>query len=122
MAAGLEAFKSAGLVPGRSNNPAEWNLEERHGNCTVIVYASSFPIMDADMGEVIRFLQSNTEGAQSAERLVFTPRNRLLRALLEWQLNDDDEAAFARLSIRVQEVEAGGDAGHNNGSKDANII
>jgi len=47
-------------------------------------------------------------GAQSAERLVFTLRNRLLRVSPDRQLADDDEAAFARLLSRVREVEGGG--------------
>ena len=108
VAAGLEALKSAGLVPGKSNDPSEWKLPEQYRDTTGVVYASSFPAMDAAVGEVMRFLQSKTVGAQSAERLVFTLRNRLLRVAPERQLNDDDEAAFARLLTRVREVEGGG--------------
>ena len=104
------------------SDPAEWKLEERHRDCTGIVYASSFPAMDVAVGEVMRVLQSKTVGAQSAKHLVFTLRNRLLRASPERQINDNDEAVFARLLIRVQEVEAGGNAGHNNGSEDVSII
>ena len=61
------------------SDPAEWKLEERHRDCTGIIYALSVPAMDTVVGEVMRFLQPKTVLAQSAERLVFTLRNRLLR-------------------------------------------
>lgn len=119
VAAGLEALKSAGLVSGRSNDPAEWKLPEQYRDNTGVVYASSFPAMDAAVGEVMRFLQSKTVGAQSAERLVFTLRNRLLRTSPDRKLGDDDEAAFARLLARVREVEGGN--GGSNISDDASV-
>jgi len=109
VAAGLEALKSAGLVPGRSNDPSEWKLLEQYRDTTGVVYASSFPAMDAAVGECMKFLQSKTVGAATAERLVFTLRNRLLRVSPDRTLADDDEAAFARLLSRVREVEGGGD-------------
>ncbi|KAL7508844.1 hypothetical protein ACHAXN_005918 [Cyclotella atomus] len=107
VAAGLEALKSAGLVSGRSNDPSEWKIPERYRDTTGVVYASSFPAMDAAVGEVMRFLQSKTVGAASAERLVSNLRNRLLRASPDRELSADDEAAFARLLSRVREVEGG---------------
>lgn len=120
VAAGLEALKSAGLVSGKSNDPSEWKLPEQYRDSTGVVYASSFPAMDAAVGEVMRFLQSKTVGAQSAERLVFTLRSRLLRVAPDRQLADDDEAAFARLLSRVREVEGGGD-NSSNVSDDASV-
>lgn len=47
VAAGLEALKSAGLISGKSNDPNEWKLPEMHRDRTGVVYASSFPAMDA---------------------------------------------------------------------------
>lgn len=114
VAAGLEALKSAGLVSGKSNDPAEWKLPEKYRDSTGVVYASSFPAMDAAVGEVMKFLQSKTVGAASAERLVFTLRNRLLRVSPDRQLTDDDEAAFARLLSRVREVEGGDSVSDDN--------
>ncbi|KAL7519341.1 hypothetical protein ACHAWX_004108 [Stephanocyclus meneghinianus] len=108
VAAGLEALKSAGLVSGKSNDPSEWKLPEKYRDTTGVVYASSFPAMDAAVGEVMRFLQSKTVGAATAERLVCTLRSRLLRASPDRELTADDEAAFARLLSRVREVEGGG--------------
>jgi hypothetical protein len=121
VAAGLEALKSAGLVSGKSNDPSEWMLPERYRNTTGVVYASSFPAMDAAVGEVMRFLQSKTVGAASAERLVFTLRSRLLRVAPDRKLGDDDEAAFARLLSRVREVEGGG-IGNGGGGDDASSL
>ena len=118
VAAGLEALKSAGLVSGKTNDPSQWKLPEQYRDTTGVVYASSFPAMDAAVGEVMRFLQSKTVGAQTAERLVFTLRNRLLRSSPDRKLGDDDEAAFARLLSRVREVEGGSSAGGNGGSDD----
>ena len=115
VAAGLEALKSAGLVSGKSNDPSEWKIPERYRDTTGVVYASSFPAMDAAVGEVMRFLQSKTVGAASAERLISNLRNRLLRASPDRELSADDEAAFARLLSRIREVEGG------NGSDDASI-
>lgn len=115
VAAGLEALKSAGLVSGKSNDPSEWKLPEQYRDTTGVVYASSFPAMDAAVGEVMRFLQSKTVGAASAERLVSNLRNRLLRASPDRELSSDDEAAFARLLSRVREVEGG------NGNDDASV-
>lgn len=116
VAAGLEALKSAGLVSGKSNDPSEWKLPEQYRDTTGVVYASSFPAMDAAVGEVMRFLQSKTVGASSAERLVFTLRSRILRASPDRELTDDDEAAFARLLFRVREVEGGGGNGNDDSS------
>ena len=47
VAAGMEALKSAGLVSGKSNDPSEWKLPEKYRDTTGVVYASSFPAMDA---------------------------------------------------------------------------
>ena len=119
VAAGLEALKSAGLVSGKSNDPSEWKLPEQYRDTTGVVYASSFPAMDAAVGEVMRFLQSKTVGAQTAERLLFTLRSRLLRVSPDRQLGDDDEAAFARLLMRVREVEGGGN--NSSASDDVSV-
>ena len=108
VAAGMEALKSAGLVKGATNNPADWMLPEQYRDSTGVVYASSFPAMDAAVGEVMRFLQSKTVGAAPTMRLIAALRSRLLRASPERELSDDDEAAFARLVARANE--AGGDA------------
>eukprot|EP00980_Cylindrotheca_fusiformis_P001533 scaffold350_cov133-Cylindrotheca_fusiformis.AAC.4 len=105
VAAGMEALKSAGLVSGKANDPKEWMLPEMYRDSTGVVYASSFPAMDAAVGEVMRFLQSKTVGAASSMRLISALRSRLLRASTEQELSDEDEAAFARLVARAGVME-----------------
>jgi 3-oxoacyl-(acyl-carrier-protein) synthase len=105
VAAGMEALKNAGLVSGSSNDPSEWKLAKQYRDSTGVVYASSFPAMDAAVGEVMRFLQSKTVGAADSMRLIGALRSRLLRASPDRELSDDDEAAFARLLARANEVE-----------------
>lgn len=106
VAAGMEALKSAGLVKGTSNDPADWKLPEQYRDSTGVVYASSFPALDAAVGEVMRFLQSKTVGAAPTMRLISALRSRLLRASPDRELSDDDEAAFARLLARANETNA----------------
>jgi hypothetical protein len=111
VAAGMEALKSAGLVKGGSNDPEEWKLPEQYRDSTGVVYASSFPAMDAAVGEVMRFLQSKTVGAAPTMRLISALRSRLLRASPDRELSDDDEAAFARLVARTNEASDAGEHG-----------
>lgn len=111
VAAGMEALKSAGLVKGGSNDPEEWKLPEQYRDSTGVVYASSFPAMDAAVGEVMRFLQSKTVGAAPTMRLISALRSRLLRASPDRELSDDDEAAFARLVARTNEASDAGQHG-----------
>ena len=105
VAAGLEALKNAGLVSGQSSDPNEWRLPVEYRDTTGVVYASSFPAMDAAVGEVMRFLQSKTVGAADSARLIGALRSRLLRASPDRALSNDDEAAFARLLSRAKEIE-----------------
>lgn len=109
----MEALKSAGLVSGKSNDKTEWMLPEQYKDSTGVVYASSFPAMDAAVGEVMRFLQSKTVGAAPTMRLISALRSRLVRASPERELSDDDEAAFARLVARTGETN---DAAENGDS------
>mmetsp|Transcript_40995 Transcript_40995/g.123701 ORF Transcript_40995/g.123701 Transcript_40995/m.123701 type:complete len:705 (+) Transcript_40995:9788-11902(+) len=105
VAAGMEALKSAGLVPGKAPELEQWRLPKEYRDTTGVVYASSFPAMDAAVGEVMRFLQSKTVGAADTMRLVGALRGRILRASHDRTLSDDDEAAFARLLSRAREIE-----------------
>jgi 3-oxoacyl-(acyl-carrier-protein) synthase len=98
VAAGLEALKDAGLVSGKSNDPKEWMLPEQYRDSTGVVYASSFPAMDAAVGEVMRFLQSKTVSATDSEHLIETIRCRLLRGSSNDTLTEEDEVALQRLA------------------------
>ena len=103
VAAGLEALKSAGLVSGRTNEPSEWKLAERHRDSTGVVYASSFPAMDAAVGEVMRFLKSQTIGNASAANLIKALRSRMIENSHDSVLSADDEAALARMEALTVE-------------------
>ena len=110
VAAGMEALKNAGLVSGKSSDPEEWKLPERYRDGTGVVYASSFPAMDAAVGEVMRFLKSKTVGAAGAMRLVSALRERMALNLAAMDngdgssLSDEDEAAFAHLIARCGQI------------------
>ena len=102
VAAGLEALKDAGLVSGKSNDPKEWMLPEQYRDSTGVVYASSFPAMDAAVGEVMRFLQSKTVSATDSEHLIETIRCRLLRGSSNSTLTEEDENALQRLATSAR--------------------
>jgi len=59
VAAGLEALKSAGLLSGKSKDAAEWMLPEHLRDRTAVLYASSFPGLDAAVSEVCVCLREN---------------------------------------------------------------
>lgn len=106
VAAGLEALKSAGLVSGKSSDPEEWMLPEQYRDGTGVVYASSFPAMDAAVGEVMRFLRSQTVGAAESMRLISSLRDRLVKASPNnGKLSDEDEKMFASLLTRTEAMD-----------------
>lgn len=108
VAAGMEALKDAGLVSGRSSDPKEWLLPEQYRDTTGVVYASSFPAMDAAVGEVMRFLKSKTVDATNSAQLITTLRNRLMLGSPNNILSSDDETALSRLESSVSECNGGG--------------
>ena len=113
VAAGLEALKSAGLVSGKSSDPEEWMLPEQYRDSTGVVYASSFPAMDAAVGEVMRFLRSQTVGAAASMRLVTSLRDRVVKASPNGKLSDEDEKMFAGLLTRTEAMDDASDGAPN---------
>ena len=105
VAAGLEALKDAGLVTGRSSDPREWEVFEEYRDTTGVVYASSFPAMDAAVGEVMRFLNSKTVDSATSRNLVVTLRNRFMKVAINGVLSKEDERAFSRLLAATRTVE-----------------
>ena len=105
VAAGMEALKNAGLVSGKSSDPNEWMLPEKYRDTTGVVYASSFPAMDAAVGEVMRFLKSKSISGADSAQLVKALRNKLSSALPGGTLTDEDEAALARLSQLANDID-----------------
>jgi 3-oxoacyl-(acyl-carrier-protein) synthase len=57
----------------------------------------------------MRFLQSKTVGAADTMRLIQALRSRMVRASVDRELSNDDEAAFARLVSRATEIEGSDD-------------
>jgi 3-oxoacyl-(acyl-carrier-protein) synthase len=102
VAAGMEALKSAGLVTGNSNDPTEWKLPEKYRDSTGVVYASSFPAMDAAVGEVMRYLQSKTITSGDIASFISALRSRMLEKSDSKRLSEEDETAFSRLLEHVQ--------------------
>lgn len=92
VAAGLEALKNAGLVSGRSNDPSEWVLPEKYRDSTGVVYASSFPAMDAAVGEVMRCLQS-----QCQKRPVIEKLKQRMKSACGGEISSQDEECFKEL-------------------------
>mmetsp|Transcript_20173 Transcript_20173/g.42039 ORF Transcript_20173/g.42039 Transcript_20173/m.42039 type:complete len:1034 (+) Transcript_20173:173-3274(+) len=101
--AGLLALRDAGLVKGAKGVKASWVLAPELQASTGVIYITSFPGLDATVDEVMRFLQSKTSAAASADRLVEALRSKFVRASISGTISDEDEAAFARLRARAKE-------------------
>ena len=82
---------------------ASWVLAPELQASTGVIYITSFPGLDATVDEVMRFLQSKTSAAASADRLVEALRSKFVRASISGTISDEDEAAFARLRARAKE-------------------
>ncbi|RLN90202.1 hypothetical protein BBJ28_00001869 [Nothophytophthora sp. Chile5] len=74
VAAGLEALRDAGLVDGRDGN---WRLADALRDSTGVIYATSFPTMNAAVSETSRFYQeggekkSGTAGYEMDRKILF---------------------------------------------------
>ncbi|KAI9988957.1 hypothetical protein PInf_022678 [Phytophthora infestans] len=64
VAAGLEAVRSAGLVDGTDGN---WRLPESMRDSTGVIYASSFPTINAAVSETSRYYEEKKEGESTYE-------------------------------------------------------
>ncbi|KAG7381005.1 hypothetical protein PHYPSEUDO_006558 [Phytophthora pseudosyringae] len=62
VAAGLEAVRNAGLVDGTDAN---WRLPESMRDSTGVVYATSFPTMNAAVSETSRYYEEQTKEGES---------------------------------------------------------
>ncbi|CAI5728603.1 unnamed protein product [Hyaloperonospora brassicae] len=63
VAAGLEAVRSAGLVDGSNAN---WHLPEHMRDSTGVIYATSFPAMDAAVSETSRYHEESKNKGELA--------------------------------------------------------
>jgi len=96
LAAGLEALRDAGIVRGGSSRLEDWRLPEDMRDSTGVIYASSFPALDAALGEVMRYCTSKSTGGCSVGSLVRALRRRLQHAQ-GGILSEEDEHAFRML-------------------------
>ncbi|CAH0478993.1 unnamed protein product [Peronospora belbahrii] len=76
VAAGLEAVRNAGLVDGIDAN---WRLSENMRDSTGVIYATSFPTMNAAVSETSRYYE---EGSQESASTYQMDRKILFRLLI----------------------------------------
>ncbi len=101
VAAGLEALRDAGLVKGGSSDNDAWKLSEEYRDSTGIVYATSFPALDAGIGEVMRFLQSRCITRAWKRQLIAALRKRLEKASYNGFISMEDEDSLKTLEKSV---------------------
>lgn len=96
VAAGLEALKDAKIVTGEGEGLSGWVLPLSMQDTTGVVYATSFPALDAAIEEVSKFFETKTvKGLQIAE-IISGLRNRLESAM--GKLSSESEAALKEIS------------------------
>ncbi|CAM9432976.1 unnamed protein product, partial [Hapterophycus canaliculatus] len=97
--AGLEALKDAGIISGKGERG--WELPEHMRDATGVMYASSFPALDAAIGEVMRFLRSRSITRAKKGRLVAALREKLAAASPTGKVSPEDEEALKGLEKAI---------------------
>jgi 3-hydroxy-3-methylglutaryl-CoA-synthase len=100
VAAGLEALRDAGIVKG-GPRAEDWALPEHMRDTTGVVYATSFPALDAAIGEVMRFLRSRCVTRAKKGRLVAALRDRLRQRSASGSIAAEDEESLRGLEKAV---------------------
>jgi hypothetical protein len=72
-----QALKDAGLVSGDSSDPKAWQLPEHLKDRTAVLFAASYPGLDATVAEVMRYAESQAPKGASVGKLVRELRRRL---------------------------------------------
>jgi hydroxymethylglutaryl-CoA synthase len=108
VAAGLEALKDAGIVHGDGEGTSGWILPPSMQETTGVVYATSFPALDAAIGEVSKYFATKTVDNQRIANVIESLRNRLEKAV--GKLSSDTEAALNSLRSLADEVSASADS------------
>lgn len=104
IAAGLEALKDARIVTGEGEGTTGWELPVAMQNTTGIVYATSFPALDAAIAEVSKFYNSKTINGLNIPSIVKGLRSRLETTV--GQLSPESEAALAHIEALSLEAAA----------------
>jgi len=106
VAAGLEALRDAGLVKGSNASSEDWQLAPELRAGTGVVYATSFPAMDAVVSELTRY--SNSQSVRCARP------SALLNALVAKfegtrpeGLSAKEEDALAQVRAMIEKDAAG---------------
>ena len=74
---GLEALKDARIVTGEGPNMSGWVLPEHLQETTGVVYATSFPALDAAIEEVSKFFETKTVTGDTVPNVIAALRVRL---------------------------------------------
>lgn len=102
IAAGLEALKDAGIVKG-GDGLASWQLPENMRDSTGVVYATSFPALEAAVSEVMRFLHSKQKSLTQAKQLLASVKAQLEATCGGWEhVSAEDSAAYEQLQKSLE--------------------
>ncbi|CAN0055584.1 unnamed protein product, partial [Laminaria digitata] len=93
--AGLEALRDAGIVTGEGEG--RWTLPGHMRDTTGVMYASSYPALDAAIGEVMRFLRSRCITRAKKGQLVAALRKRLRAVSPTGSVSSEDDEALSSL-------------------------
>ena len=106
VAAGLEALKDSGIVKGGGENLAGWILPESMQDTTGIVYATSFPALDAAIAEVSKFFKSKSIEGSAIPAIVEGLRSRLETVVGKGNLPETSETALKEIEQLAQDLAA----------------
>ena len=96
VAAGLEALKDAKIVTGEGEGLSGWVLPLSMQDTTGVVYATSFPALDAAIEEVSKFFETKTVKGSQIPEIVTGLRKRLENAI--GKLSPQSEEALVEIS------------------------
>lgn len=108
VASGLEALKDAGIVSGVGEGTSGWVLPPSMQETTGIVYATSFPALDAAIAEISKYFSTKTVEGRKLPDVVSALRSRLEKAV--GTLSKDTETALESISNLASEVATVADA------------
>lgn len=99
VSAGLEALRDAGIVSGEGEGTSGWVLPTSMQDSTGIVYATSFPALDAAIGEVSKYFETQTVAKQHIPDIITGLRARLEAA--SGTLSEETEKALLSLQLEA---------------------
>jgi hypothetical protein len=103
IAAGLEALKDARIVSGEGEGTSGWVLPLAMQGTTGIVYATSFPALDAAIAEVSKFYNTKTVRGLNVTSIVSGLRERLEKVVGD-KISKETEDALSHLEKEANEL------------------